>query len=124
VPHPADIAAFRHFNRTYTRIIGTLEEGLLSTQYSLAEARVIYELATAAQPKAKEIAVRLGLDQGYLSRILSNFERNGLIKRRVSRQDGRSADIELIRKGRAAFETLDALSDKQARTFLDALPPS
>jgi DNA-binding MarR family transcriptional regulator/GNAT superfamily N-acetyltransferase len=119
-----DIRAFREFNRTYTRVIGTLNEGLLSTEYSLVEARIIYELATTREPKAKEIAEALGLDQGYLSRLLKKFESSGLIKRKASRRDGRSADIELARKGKAVFENLDALSNKQANHILGSLSPA
>jgi DNA-binding MarR family transcriptional regulator/GNAT superfamily N-acetyltransferase len=118
------ISAFRHFNRTYTRIIGTLDEGLLKTEYNLAEARVIYELATGDQPKAKQIAAALGLDQGYLSRILSKLETRGLVKRKVSKQDSRAADIELTRKGRTVFNNLDSSSDRQAGSILGGLSPS
>src|SRR5271154_3427977 len=92
-----DVAAFRHFNRTWTRLIGTLNEGLLSTEYSLAEARVIYELATRAEPNAKEIAESLGMDPGYLSRILNRFENATLIRRTVSKRDNRSAQLILTR---------------------------
>jgi DNA-binding MarR family transcriptional regulator/GNAT superfamily N-acetyltransferase len=120
----SDVGAFRQFNRMYTRIIGTLQEGLLNTEYSLAEARVIYELATGAQPKAKEVAAALGLDQAYLSRILSKFETQKLIRRKASKEDSRSAEIELTRKGRTAFDVLNALSDKQAGSILDTLSPS
>jgi DNA-binding MarR family transcriptional regulator/GNAT superfamily N-acetyltransferase len=84
----------------------------------------MYELATRAQPKAKEIAATLGLDQAYLSRILSKFESQKLIRRTASKQDSRSAEIELTRTGRTAFGTLDALSDEQARGILNALSPS
>lgn len=117
------ISAFREFNRTYTRLIGTLDEGLLSTKYNLAEARVIYELATSPGPQAKGIAAALGLDQGYLSRILSKFQSAGLIKRQVSTHDSRAADIELTRKGRTVFKSLNALSDKQAANILGTLSP-
>jgi len=116
-----DVRAFRHFNRTYTRLIGTLDEGLLSTEFSLAEARVIYELATRAEPKAKEIAQALGMDQGYLSRILTRLESSGLVKRNVSKQDNRAADLLLTRAGKAAFATLDARSEGQARSVLEGL---
>ena len=74
-----EIARFRHFNRMYTRYIGTLNEGLLNSDYSLAEARVLYELATRTAPKASEIAEGLGMDPGYLSRLLGKFERGGLL---------------------------------------------
>jgi len=115
------VQAFRQFNRMYTRFIGTLNEGLLSTKYSLAEARVIYELATRPQPNSKEIADGLGMDPGYLSRVLSKFESSDLITRKVSKQDHRSADLSLTRRGKAAFKTLNALSQKQACTILEGL---
>ena len=79
-----DISLFRRFNRMYTRFIGTLNEGLLNSEYSLAEARVLYELATRDAPKAREIADELGMDAGYLSRLLGKFERDGLLKRKAS----------------------------------------
>ena len=116
-----DIADFRRFTRMYTRLIGTLNEGLLATEYSLAEARVIYELATRAEPKATEISEALGLDAGYLSRILAKFESASLISRRASKKDSRSAELSLTRRGKAAFDTLNALAQDQARAILDGL---
>src|ERR1700743_2563316 len=95
LPVADEIAAFRRFNRLYTRFIGTLQEGLLDTPYSLSEARVLYELATRRQPLAKEIAEELGMDAGYLSRMLSKFHEAGLIKRAASAQDGRPHTIGL-----------------------------
>src|SRR6266436_3101781 len=108
VPAPSivmdDVAVFRRFNRMYTRFIGTLNEGLLNSEYSLAEARVLYELATRAAPKAREIAEELGMDAGYLSRLLGKFERDGLLKRKASEQDGRYAELTLTARGRSAFK--------------------
>src|SRR5271170_5862266 len=84
---PANEAAnFRRFNRMYTRFIGTLNEGLLNSDYSLAEARVLYELATRVAPKASEIAEGLGVDPAYLSRMLGKFERDGLLRKKASQQ--------------------------------------
>jgi DNA-binding MarR family transcriptional regulator/GNAT superfamily N-acetyltransferase len=119
-----DIAIFRRFNRMYTRFIGTLNEGLLNSPYSLAEARVLYELATRDAPKAREIADELGVDAGYLSRLLGKFDRDGLLKRKTSEQDGRYAELTLTGRGRSAFKKLNALSDEQAQTVLEDLPPS
>jgi DNA-binding MarR family transcriptional regulator/GNAT superfamily N-acetyltransferase len=119
-----DIATFRRFNRMYTRYIGTLNEGLLQSEYSLAEARVLYELATRTEPKAGEIAEGLGVDPGYLSRLLGKFERGGLLKRKVSEGDGRFADLALTAKGRSAFKRLNALSEEQAATVLEGVPES
>ena len=119
-----DIGIFRRFNRMYTRFIGTLNEGLLNSRYSLAEARVLYELATRTAPKAGEIAEGLGVDAGYLSRMLGKFEREGLLKRKTSEQDGRYAELSLTLAGRSAFKKLNALSEEQARATLEDLPHS
>jgi DNA-binding MarR family transcriptional regulator/GNAT superfamily N-acetyltransferase len=119
-----DKAIFRRFNRMYTRFIGTLNEGLLNSPYGLAEARVLYELATREAPKAREIADELGMDAGYLSRLLGKFERDGLLKRKASEQDGRYADLTLTGRGRSAFKKLNALSEEQAQTVLEGLSPS
>src|ERR1700689_5414390 len=91
----SETASFRRFNRMYTRYIGTLNEGLLNSEYSLAEARVLYEIATRTAPKASEIAETLGVDPGYLSRLLGKFERDGLLLKKTSEQDGRSAKLTL-----------------------------
>lgn len=119
-----DIGIFRRFNRMYTRFIGTLNEGLLNSRYSLAEARVLYELATRTSPKAGEIAEGLGVDAGYLSRMLGKFERDGLLKRKASEQDGRYAELSLTAAGRSAFKGLNALSDREAGIVLEGLPHS
>ena len=117
------IETFRAFNRLYTRFIGTLQEGLLNTGYSLAEARVLYELATRDAPQAKEIAAGLGVDPGYLSRLLAKLERAGLLKRKASARDSRSADLLLTPRGRSAFKKLNTRSDDQARRLLQDVAP-
>jgi DNA-binding MarR family transcriptional regulator/GNAT superfamily N-acetyltransferase len=124
LPLSEDIANFRRFNRMYTSFIGTLREGHLNTEYSLAEARVLYEVATRTAPKAKEIADGLGLDAGYLSRLLRRFEHAELLKRTTSDSDRRSTELTLTRQGRAVFKKLNALSDGQARDVLEPLPYS
>ncbi len=124
IPASDDIAAFRRFTRLYTTFIGTLREGLLGTSYSLSEARVLYELATRQRPLAKEITQELGMDAGYLSRILSKFQENGLVKRAASLEDGRQVHLTLTKEGRAAFRNLNARSDRQARGILGALAPA
>lgn len=122
----ADAAAFRQFNRVYTRFLGTLNEGFLRTEYSLAEGRVLYELATRSthtqEPQAKAIADALDLDPGYLSRILSKFEKAGLVERRTAKEDSRAADLRLTPRGRAVFRTLNLRAEKQARALLQVLP--
>ena len=119
-----DATAFRHFNRLYTRFIGTVTERFLETPYSLAEGRVLYELATRARPRAKDIAGALGMDAGYLSRTLANFQKAGLLTRRTSRTDNRASDLRLTAKGRGVFRVLNQRSEKQARAILSAMPPA
>jgi DNA-binding MarR family transcriptional regulator/GNAT superfamily N-acetyltransferase len=108
----------------YTRFIGTLNEVLLNSEYSLAEARVIYELATRTSPKAREISEELGMDPAYLSRMLGKFERDNLLRRKTSDADGRYTDLKLTARGKSAFEKLNSLSQKQADGILHALPPT
>lgn len=119
-----EIAKFRHFNRMYTRYLGTLNEGLLDSDYSLAEARVLYELANREAPKATEIAEELGMDPGYLSRLLGKFERDGLLQKKTSEQDGRSAELVLTARGKSVFKKLNELSNEQANAALQSLAPA
>jgi DNA-binding MarR family transcriptional regulator/GNAT superfamily N-acetyltransferase len=125
---PSDLsgeaARFRRFNRMYTRFIGTLNEGLLNSDFSLAEARVLYELANGVAPKASDIAEGLGVDPAYLSRMLGKFERTGLLRKKASEQDGRYAELVLTARGKAAFKKLNALSQEQAHTILQDLAPT
>src|SRR5258706_2910778 len=101
------VAAVRRFNRFYTKQIGVLNEGLAHTAFSLAEARVLYELAHRDQPTAAELGKALDLDAGYLSRILRGFEQRGLLARTPSDSDGRQSLLALTASGRAAFAPLD-----------------
>jgi DNA-binding MarR family transcriptional regulator/GNAT superfamily N-acetyltransferase len=121
---PADIAAFRRFTRMYTRYIGTLNEGIHRSPYPLPEARVIYELATRTAPQAKSIAADLGMDPGYLSRMLRKFERAGLLKRKTAAHDARSAELALTAKGAQVFKRLNSGSEIQAQGILQALSPA
>jgi DNA-binding MarR family transcriptional regulator/GNAT superfamily N-acetyltransferase len=118
------VAAFRRFNRLYTRFIGVITEDVLNSGCSLAEARVLFELATHPKIAPKDIAVALSMDQAYLSRILSRFEKSSLLKRRTSKKDGRSSYLVLTQKGRSKFGKLNARSEEQARGILMVLPPA
>src|ERR1700678_450455 len=119
-----DVAVFRSFTRMYTRYLGTLNEGLFNTKYSLPEGRVLYELATRVAPQANAIAQALGMDPGYLSRLLRKFERAGLLKRKASAHDGRSAELLLTSRGKSEFKNLNSLSERQAGAILKNLSPA
>jgi DNA-binding MarR family transcriptional regulator/GNAT superfamily N-acetyltransferase len=118
---PDDIAAFRRFNRMYTKFLGTLNEGMHDSDFTLAEARVLYEIATRQTPSAGEIVDELSMDPGYLSRMLGKFEKGALLKRKTLERDGRSAQLALTARGRSAFGKLNARSDQQAEDVFDRL---
>src|SRR5688572_9029424 len=118
----ARVAAVRRFNRFYTRRIGVLHEGLLDSPFTLTEVRVLYELAHRDRPTAAEVAAELGLDAGYLSRLLAGFARRKLIARTRSDADARRSHLTLSDKGRAAFAELDARSSAEVDAMLAALP--
>jgi DNA-binding MarR family transcriptional regulator/GNAT superfamily N-acetyltransferase len=118
------VDAVRTFNRFYTRRIGVLEEGYLESPFSLVQARVLYELAHRSQPTATEIARELGLDTGYLSRILRGFERTGLVEKRPSAHDGRRRLLSLTARGREAFAPLDTRSRTDTEAMLGNLSPA
>ena len=118
----ARVIAVRRFNRFYTKKIGVLQEGLLNSPFSLAEARVIYELAHPGETTATELCGELGLDGGYLSRILRRFKSAGLIDKRRSGSDARQSLLSLTDKGKAAFASLDAGSRAEIGTILTHLP--
>jgi DNA-binding MarR family transcriptional regulator/GNAT superfamily N-acetyltransferase len=119
----ADIAAVRRFNRLYTQHIGVLHEGLLDSSYSLAEVRVMYELAHRASPTAAELSAALAIDPGYLSRILAGFTRQRLVTRSRAPDDARRTHLALTARGRDVFTALDRRSDAQVAAMLASASP-
>jgi DNA-binding MarR family transcriptional regulator/GNAT superfamily N-acetyltransferase len=117
------IADIRRFNRFYTRYIGVVNSRMLNTELSLAEARVIYELANRETPTATEVGKALGMDPAHISRILRGHQRRGLIARERSEKDGRQALLRLTAKGRKTSWTLDKRSRDQVEAMLASLPP-
>src|ERR1051326_772707 len=115
------VAAVRRFNRFYTRQIGVLQEGLLQSPYSLTEVRVLYELAHRDKPTATELGRDLGLDAGYLSRILQSFEKRRLIRKVRSETDGRQSLLSLTAKGRKVFAPLESRSNDEVLAMLNRL---
>jgi DNA-binding MarR family transcriptional regulator/GNAT superfamily N-acetyltransferase len=117
------IAAVRAFNRFYTRKLGVLDQHLMQSPFSLSEARVLYELAHRDELAAKEIGTELGLDAGYLSRIVQKFDEDGLITRKPLASDRRQFQLSLTGKGRQAFAKLDRSSHDEVGAMLAALAP-
>ena len=115
------VAAVRGFNRFYTRQIGVLRKTFLDSPYSLAEARVLYEIASGRSVTASEIGRALDLDAGYLSRTLGHFEKRGLIRRKVSARDARQSHLALSSRGRKAFAPLERRSQHDAAAMLGRL---
>ncbi|MFG3520559.1 GNAT family N-acetyltransferase [Nocardia nova] len=105
-----DVGAVRAFNRRYTRLIGVLEEHLLDSDFSLTEARILFELAHSGPLGVRTLRTDLGLDPGYLSRILARFESAGLVRRHRSDSDARLQLVQLTDTGRAAADDLDRRS--------------
>jgi DNA-binding MarR family transcriptional regulator len=112
----------RAFSRWYTRIIGLLDGHILDSSFSLPEARVLYEMYHREGIQAGEMTALLGIDKGYLSRMLDQFSRKSLIVRKRSMEDGRVQHLFLTAKGRTAFEALDRASIAQVKGLLAPLP--
>ncbi len=117
----AGVQAVRRFTRFYTAALGTLDEGLLHSPLSLPEARLLYEIANAEEPTVTEIAQRLRLDLGYVSRLLSRLEERKLIRRKSSEKDARQILIVLTAAGRKQFATLDQRSSEQVKALMEPL---
>jgi DNA-binding MarR family transcriptional regulator/GNAT superfamily N-acetyltransferase len=117
----APVEAARRFNRFYTRQIGVLQDRFLGSPFSLAEARVLQEIALHDGTTATGVSQALGLDAGYVSRILLAFDRGGLMRRTRSDVDGRRTHLSLTRSGRAAFARLDRQSHNDVAAMLRKL---
>ena len=118
-----DVAAVRAFNRFYTRKLGVLDQQLLESPFSLSEARVLYELAHRENLSAKEIGAELGLDAGYLSRIVQSFDEAGFISREPLPTDRRQYRLALTAKGRQAYAKLERSTNDHIAAMLEGLPP-
>jgi DNA-binding MarR family transcriptional regulator/GNAT superfamily N-acetyltransferase len=124
VDFDAAVAAVRRFNRFYTRQVGLLDEKLLKSDFTLTEARVLYDLAHQEAPQTLTFLARaLLVDLGYLSRILKAFEARGLVERSTTPDDGRQTLFALTRGGRAAFRPLDRASQAEIGDVLARLAP-
>jgi DNA-binding MarR family transcriptional regulator/N-acetylglutamate synthase-like GNAT family acetyltransferase len=119
----AHVDAVRRFNRFYTKQIGILEEGLLGSSFSLTEVRVLYEIAHGPGVGAAELAARLRVDPGYLSRILARFQKRGIVRFESSAADGRRSLLSLTAKGKKTFAGLDARQQREVGALLAQVSP-
>jgi DNA-binding MarR family transcriptional regulator/GNAT superfamily N-acetyltransferase len=118
---PEKIAAIRRFNRLYTKRIGLLNQGLLQSKYPLIQVRILFELAHQEQTTARDLIRELDIEAGYLSRILSSFEQDGLLQRLISKSDHRQRLLRLTSKGKKVFASLDARASHEVKTLLQSL---
>ena len=116
-----DIQQVRRFNRLVTQRIGALGDSYLARGRPLGEARLIFELGSGGASDLGTLRQRLGLDSGYLSRLLRSLENQGVVELRKSREDGSARDVALTAKGREEFSAYDTLSDTFARDLLAPL---
>ena len=117
----AQVARVRAFNRFHTRLVGALDRRILNSPHSLAESRVLFEIAHGCDLTAAALAKGLRLDPAYLSRILAGLASRGLIDKRPSASDGRASTLRLTRAGRAAFDRLDRAASVEAAASLEPL---
>jgi DNA-binding MarR family transcriptional regulator/GNAT superfamily N-acetyltransferase len=115
------VAKVRRFNRFYTRQIGALNRGFLDSEFSLTDVRVLYELRHRGVATASTLCQELAIDAAYLSRILREFHRKGLLVRQPSRSDGRQTFLRLSGKGRRLFDAMEGRQQEVVATMLGAL---
>ncbi|RPD42753.1 bifunctional helix-turn-helix transcriptional regulator/GNAT family N-acetyltransferase [Chitinophaga barathri] len=117
------IAGIRKFNRYYTSQLGLLQQHIFDSEYSLTDVRVLYEVQFNGKTTATGIREALGIDPGYLSRILRKFEKQGLVIKHPLPEDGRSSHLTLTARGEKLMRTMNELSDNQIRQMLENLAP-
>lgn len=121
-PIAGRVATVRAFNRFYTRVLGLLDEHLLGSPQSLTQARILFELSHRPGLTAADLGRELGLDAGYLSRVLSGLRGSNLVRASRSESDARAAPLSLTGQGRRAFALLDRASERDVLALLERLP--
>lgn len=119
-----EVAAVRSFNRFYTHLLGLLNDTLLDSPVSLAEARILWEVSHSPRCRAEDLIVSLGVDRGYLSRTLRRLEKEGILSRSAHESDGRMRLLALTAAGSRFMSRLDTLASHQIHDLLRGLRPS
>jgi DNA-binding MarR family transcriptional regulator len=112
------VHSIRDFNRFYTAILGIVNNHILEGEYSLTEARIIYELAHSKDITAREIKEKLQIDEGYMSRIIARFVKNGILIKKQSKSDKRIYTLTLTANGKKISQLIDRQSDRQVENFV------
>ena len=115
------IAQIRAFNRFHTRLVGALNEGMLASEFPLVQVRVLYDLAHAENLAAADLVARLGVDAGYMSRMIAALESRGLIEKTPDSDNAKRLVLSLSDEGRALFESLDRASAEEVRQLISPL---
>jgi len=115
------INSIREFNRFYTAILGVVNNHILESEYSLTEARIIYELINPGELTAREIKEKLQIDEGYMSRIITRFVKNGILVKKQSKNDKRAYTLKLTQKGEEIAGLINKQSDRQVKTLIEHL---
>ena len=115
------ISDIRQFNRFYTKILGLFNDQILETNYTLTEARVLFEISERTECIANNLVQELRIDRSYMSRILRKFEREELIEKKTSLTDSRKTFLSLTQKGREILDNIHSQSDEQIEQLLDGL---
>ncbi|WP_022667310.1 bifunctional helix-turn-helix transcriptional regulator/GNAT family N-acetyltransferase [Desulfospira joergensenii] len=116
--HLNHIEKIRGFNRFYTQVLGLLDHKLLKSEFSLAEARILFELAQGKDLVSSDLARQLRMDPAYLSRILTRFQKKGLLLKKKSPQDTRKQVLHLTSSGRSELYRLQEMSNLQINSSL------
>ena len=117
----AVIEDIRIFNRYYTKLLGLLDNRLLDSQFSLVEARILFEIHASEEISASQIMSEVDIDKGYLSKVLKHFEKTGLISKQLSEADGRVTMLSLTAEGNKTFAKLNSASNTQVESLISPL---
>ena len=117
----SEVSAIRGFNRYYTNVLGLLNQNFLDSEYSLSEVRVLHEINKMEKCTSKYLVDTLSMDSGYLSHMLTSFQKSGLLQKKKSDEDGRAYDLSLTSEGRKVMTILNARSDEQINVMLKHL---
>ena len=115
------IKDIREFNRFYTTILGVVNNHILESDYSLTEARIIYELTDSKELTAREIKEKLQIDEGYMSRIITRFVKSGILNKKQSKNDKRVYVLKLTTRGEEISRLINQQSDRQVKNLIEHL---